>query len=87
MTSLLSKKENSIFIIKTKKEDLYVSNKQLLYDPIQKKWIKAKNLTNQNIFINYQGKQIKCINIGFLEENIRSYEISLEYPHMVGLSP
>ncbi len=59
------------------------SKNQTFYDPQLKKWIKAKDVSQESYFLDYYGNSIPCIRIDHIQSTQPRifYEITLNKPH------
>lgn len=64
-------------------DSILCSDYQKFYDPLLKKWLRARELTEQSYLLNANGDHIRCIRIEKIVQNlpVTMYEISLESPH------
>jgi hypothetical protein len=69
--------------INLENDSITCSAHQKFYDPILKKWIRAKELTEQSHFLSPNGVPIPCIQVEKIEQDapLIMYEISLSTPH------
>jgi len=71
----------TIIKVETDSEILYASAKQFFYEPNLHKWIKAENLSTENILIDCDFNYYKIYKIERIGFNTRVYRLSLEFPH------
>ena len=79
-------KIQNVRIIKTDNTTLSVSADQLLYEPIECKWILAKQLTTGNKLLDFAGNHINCVDIQSFDATITLYDLTLDSPHTFFIS-
>lgn len=73
--------KKNIISITINKEVIAATKNQLFYDPSIKQWIKAKNLTKNNTFLNNKLEYCFCQNITTSSQETIAYKISTTSPH------
>jgi hypothetical protein len=74
-------KIDTIVTITTNQEVIQATENQLFYDPCINHWIKAKDLTTSNIFLNSNLEYCSCHNITIAPQTTIAYKISTTSPH------
>jgi len=93
ITKIKRKKGKQLVLIKIKNENLLVSKEQIFFDPVRKKWVRARNLTCKNYLMSYNFidnnvalSKVRCCSTKKVKIRSVIYEISLEYPHTLFIS-
>lgn len=85
----ISKKSTrTIYHIQLPTSTIICSPEQLLYDPLLKQWVSAKNISSNNIFLNSNGSYIPCIHVEKqeLDKPMYLYDLTLTKPHTFFIS-
>src|SRR5690606_29608501 len=82
VTHITTTTTHEIVLITTNKGIISATPDQLFYNPIEKSWIAAQNVTLSTIFFNSKGNHCPCINLQTISiEPTTSYRISTTSPH------
>lgn len=82
ITHITTTTTNTLITITTNKGNIYALPDQRFYDPVLQKWIQAKNITTNTVFLDSKFNHITCINAQTTSISPKTvYHISTTNPH------
>jgi len=71
----------SVYEIQTEYDHFIVDGRQRFYDPFVKKWIYARELSEDNMFLSIDGTFVPCLSVKKRSQATRLYDLSVDTPN------